>query len=164
MKCQECGRTMQPVYGQDHFHCPTCHSFNFPTDLESSTDGIQPTEKMTEFRCAKCPDQPLEVGLIGKLQVCFCNQCRGFVIDSGSLGILLNSRRAQYRGPDDTPTPLDQIALAETINCPACYEPMESHPYYGPGTVVLNSCDGCKLVWLDHGEMASIVRAPGLRR
>jgi Zn-finger nucleic acid-binding protein len=38
---------------------------------------------------------------------------------------------------------------------------MDVHPYYGPGAVVLDSCARCTLIWLDHGEIAAIERAPG---
>jgi hypothetical protein len=36
-----------------------------------------------------------------------------------------------------------------------------THPYYGPGNVVLDSCESCELVWLDFGELKQIVDAPG---
>ena len=40
---------------------------------------------------------------------------------------------------------------------------METHPYYGPGNVVIDSCCGCGCgyVWLDHGELATLARAGG---
>ena len=41
---------------------------------------------------------------------------------------------------------------------------MDTHPYYGPGNVVIDSCDRCELVWLDFGELKQIVDAPGQDR
>jgi Zn-finger nucleic acid-binding protein len=38
---------------------------------------------------------------------------------------------------------------------------MSTHPYYGPGTIVIDNCDRCKVVWLDYGELARVVNAPG---
>ena len=32
-----------------------------------------------------------------------------------------------------------------------------------PGNIVIDTCIGCKLAWLDHGELSKIVRAPGRR-
>jgi Zn-finger nucleic acid-binding protein len=40
---------------------------------------------------------------------------------------------------------------------------MDVHPYYGPGSQVIDSCPHCRLVWLDAGELAAIERAPGRR-
>ena len=82
---------------------------------------------------------------------------------SQSLGELINELRSSYQGADDRPQPIDPRELDVFHNCPACWESMESHPYYGPGNVVLDTCSTCKLAWLDHGELAKIVRAPGLR-
>jgi hypothetical protein len=41
---------------------------------------------------------------------------------------------------------------------------METHPYYGPGNVVIDSCLQCELIWLDFGELRQIVAAPGRDR
>jgi Zn-finger nucleic acid-binding protein len=41
---------------------------------------------------------------------------------------------------------------------------METHPYYGPGNVIIDSCAACDLVWLDFGELTQIVDAPGRDR
>jgi len=43
------------------------------------------------------------------------------------------------------------------IACPACHQLMDTHPYYGPGNVVINDCGGCGLVWLDFGELDRIL-------
>jgi Zn-finger nucleic acid-binding protein len=41
---------------------------------------------------------------------------------------------------------------------------MDVHPYYGPGNVVIDTCSGCDMVWLDHGELKQIADAPGQDR
>jgi len=41
---------------------------------------------------------------------------------------------------------------------------MATHPYYGPGNVVIDSCGQCELIWLDFGELEQIVAAPGKDR
>ena len=41
---------------------------------------------------------------------------------------------------------------------------MITHPYFGPGNVVIDSCEHCELVWLDFGELQQIVDAPGKDR
>jgi Zn-finger nucleic acid-binding protein len=154
---------MAQVYGQTHHHCQSCNTFEFPTSIQVSEIPIFPQGKDTNFQCPKCV-LPLEVGLIqSSMQVCFCNNCRGFVMPSQSLGLLINDLRSEYKGADDKPFPIDPAELDKFDNCPACLEKMDSHPYYGPGNVVLNTCNACKLAWLDHGELAKIIRAPGPR-
>jgi Zn-finger nucleic acid-binding protein len=37
---------------------------------------------------------------------------------------------------------------------------MDTHFYAGPGNVIVDSCDGCSLIWLDRGELTRIAHAP----
>jgi Zn-finger nucleic acid-binding protein len=41
---------------------------------------------------------------------------------------------------------------------------MDTHPYYGPGNVVIDNCGRCGLVWLDFGELDRIISAAGRDR
>jgi Zn-finger nucleic acid-binding protein len=129
-----------------------------PVELEMESTG-----RPTVFYCPRCPDQYLVIGLLHKVQVCYCELCRGMLIDSPTFGPFLTALRAEYRAPDAPPRPLDQSALGIQIACTVCHQPMETHPYCGPGTVVVNSCQHCQIVWLDRGELSTIIRAPGNR-
>ena len=83
------------------------------------------------------------------------------MIDRVSLGELVDKLRASYDGPDDAPIQIDPAELHEVAKCPACFEKMETFNYYGPGNVILDTCDPCKLTWFNHGELGKIIRAPG---
>lgn len=158
----ECGSALVIASGFDHANCANCSCHWFPTSIEDSQDGIVPQNRETPFQCLRC-SVSLEVGKQGNTEVCFCPQCRGFVIDSESLGGLIQSRRAAYCGPDDAPTLVDVNELDIHGRCPACEQTMEAHHYFGPGNIILDTCSTCKLAWLDHGEFAKIIRAPGKR-
>ncbi len=163
MNCESCGDSMAQVPGQNHFRCLSCNQFHFLEQLETAEDAVIPSGKLTEFNCPKC-DQPLQVGTLRDLlDVCFCENCRGFVIDNESLGQIIRELRGAYQGEDDRPRPVDPADLDRRTNCPACQERMDAHPYYGPGNVVIDTCMHCRLAWFDHGELARIVRAPGIR-
>ena len=41
---------------------------------------------------------------------------------------------------------------------------MQTHPYYGPGNIVIDTCEHCNTIWLDYGELAAAVNAPGRDR
>lgn len=164
MNCESCGNRMTAVYRQSHFQCMNCNRFHFPTEIESAEDSLRSTDKVTEFQCPRCKIA-LEVGTLrGHVDVCYCPNCRGFVIDCDTLGSWITELRAAYAGPDDQPLALDPQELDVRRDCPACQEPLEAHPYYGPGNSVIDTCTHCRLAWFDHGELAWIVRAPGLRR
>jgi Zn-finger nucleic acid-binding protein len=137
---------------------------NAQTDqFVAGVDGLQLTNSELDFFCPVCHDENLQVATFHGTQVCGCGKCNGFLVDSESFGVLIASLRASYRGPDDKPIMMNSQELNMTMNCPACYDSMYTHPYHGPGNVVINSCSGCKLNWLDQGEFAKIIRAPGRR-
>jgi Zn-finger nucleic acid-binding protein len=62
------------------------------------------------------------------------------------------------------PAPLDRGALRRKIRCPHCKGVMNTHPYGGPGNIVVDNCESCRLVWLDTGELKSVINAPGSDR
>jgi hypothetical protein len=41
---------------------------------------------------------------------------------------------------------------------------METHPYYGPGNIVVDTCSECGYLWLDHGEITRVENASFVRR
>jgi Zn-finger nucleic acid-binding protein len=59
---------------------------------------------------------------------------------------------------------VNEEELERETACPRCERMMETHPYYGPGNVVIDNCPRCSLVWLDYGELAAIRDAPGRDR
>ena len=126
-------------------------------------DGISLSGKELDFFCPVCFDQKLQVAELEGSQACACSACQGFLIDSISLGTLISVLRAQYQGADDKPIMLNSMELEKKFDCPACFQPMYTHPYHGPGNVVINSCSTCQLNWLDAGEFSKIIRAPGRR-
>lgn len=158
----KCGSPLIIPTGFAHSQCQVCQNYWFPTPIEASQDAIVPLGRTAPFSCPRC-SVDLEVGKIGKTEVCFCPKCRGFVIDSESLGGVIQMRRSQYAGPVDKPVLVDPNELDVHSTCPACYAKMEAHHYCGPGNIILDTCVGCKLAWLDHGELSKIMRAPGER-
>src|SRR5690606_29577317 len=62
------------------------------------------------------------------------------------------------------PQPLDRTQLARRVHCPRCGRPMDTHPYLGPGNIIIDTCDLCNLIWLDGMELEQATNAPGLDR
>ncbi|MFC2031008.1 zf-TFIIB domain-containing protein [Chloroflexota bacterium] len=54
--------------------------------------------------------------------------------------------------------------MARKLPCPRCGIVMDTHPYYGPGNIVIDNCGRCNLIWLDSGELGTITNAPGRDR
>jgi Zn-finger nucleic acid-binding protein len=155
MNCRNCGAPMRPAGQGDHFVCDHCASFHFP---EQSQDGVRSTGEPTDLTCPVCRAS-LAAGFIRRHQVLSCPGCQGVLVRSGSLAVLVDELRARHAGPRLPPQPLDPEALGRTLGCPGCGQPMELHPYYGPGRVLIDTCGACRWVWLDRGEIATISRS-----
>jgi len=162
MNCRNCGAPMRPVADRDYLVCPYCESFYFPAPLPDSADRVVPLSERTDVTCPAC-QLPLMHGAVEQVRVLFCEQCRGVLADSDAFAAIVQQRRANYKGAPRKARPIDPAELERHLDCPLCQRPMEVHPYYGPGNVVIDSCSRCHLVWLDHGEIAAIEQAPGRR-
>ena len=112
--------------------------------------------------CPHC-QTPLKVAFLQSEKVAGCHSCHGILIQSTALGPLIETLRANFQGADDTPQPFNPGEVKTRRTCPACDSRFETHSYCGPGNVVIDSCLECRMVWLDGGELARLIRAPGRR-
>ena len=163
MNCKNCGGAMELVATRGYFFCRYCGSFHFP---DSAADGgIKVLGDLgTPSPCVVCR-QPLASAMLDeKHDVRYCRNCRGALLPRTSFAAVVQQRRAWALDTPAPPVALNRSELDRKVTCPACSHAMTTHPYYGPGNVVIDSCVSCELVWLDFGELEQIVKAPGKDR
>jgi Zn-finger nucleic acid-binding protein len=163
MNCRNCAAPVERLSCSGVIRCTYCDSRDVLSSEGLGLDGVVFLGAPSELDCPACGDQ-LVSAVIDDHAVRACPGCYGVAIPQATLGLLVTARRATYRGPERPPIPIDAADLSRQRDCPICREPMELHPYYGPGNAVIDSCSSCRLVWLDVGELSAIERAPGLRR
>lgn len=161
MNCENCGGLTAPDATGTVLRCRFCESVRF-VGKGDGPDGVVLTGPQSELTCP-CDCGPLLGGHLDGRPVAGCRTCRGTILKMEDFGLLVNERRKRYKGPDLRPRPIDPASLHRAARCPGCSVRMETHPYYGPGNTVVDSCSRCKLVWLDAGEVAAIEQAPGRR-
>ncbi len=154
MNCPDCGAAMEPATTITSFHCTGCGSVHFPG---GNADGIAVVGEPGGVLCPVCRVPLVSARIEGEL-VCYCGQCRGFLADTERFGIIVGKRRALHGPNEKRIEPFDPADLQRTIRCPNCEQRMDTHPYFGGGNVVVDTCEGCGLVWLDAGELAVIER------
>jgi len=93
-----------------------------------------------------------------------CPQCQGLLLARGAFRTAVETRRAKALTPPKPMTKLNQAELNRRLNCSVCHQTMETHPYMGPGNIVIDTCSTCNLIWLDYGELGRVVDAPGRDR
>jgi Zn-finger nucleic acid-binding protein len=163
MNCSNCGAAMDLVDGRHYFFCTHCGSFHFP---EAATDqGVRVTRRnASDAHCGVCNRPLAHAVLQAGAEVQYCENCRGVLLSRAHFAAVVDRQRAWASSPPVVPTPLDRQALGRSMRCPTCRGDMSTHPYYGPGNVIIDTCDTCDQVWLDFGELKQIVDAPGQDR
>jgi len=87
-----------------------------------------------------------------------CGQCGGFLAEMESFLVIVAKRRSLHSSGEKCTEPFDPAELERVLNCPRCRQPMTTHPYFGGGNVVVNTCERCCVIWLDAGKLALIER------
>ena len=163
MNCRNCGAPMELFERRRYYFCTFCGSFSF---IESpDVDGVRVLERPAAPRACPVCRAPLAKALLDDGDgVEHCEQCRGILLARTTFADAVTRRRARQSGPPAPPVPLDPRELKRVVPCPSCAMNMDVHPYYGPGNVVIDSCQRCNLIWLDFGELAQISEAGGRDR
>lgn len=160
--CQKCGGTAEVVAGQQYHNCVYCDSLIQLAEI--SEDRILPTGVTLDCSCPTC-NQPLQTGLIENRRALFCGSCFGILIRHADFAGIIQERQARRAGQEPAePRPIDPESYQRQIHCPSCSHRMETHPYYGPGNIVVDTCSACGYLWLDHGELSRVESASFVRR
>ncbi len=157
MNCENCGAPMVPVRAGDYFYCEYCTSFYFPKE---NLDGVRLLDELTEMECYFCK-LPLYVASVEGIRILTCEHCKGILVPQPLFLTMINTLRS-VAGSTELPfRVIDPQELERRMDCPKCKQPMETHPYYGPGNVIIDVCPRCQVIWLDYGELFRIVNSPG---
>jgi len=163
MNCANCGAVMELIESRRYLFCRHCGSFHFPEPAD--TDGLRIVGHVGDAPPCPVCKAPLAQALLDDAHpVHFCATCRGVLMPRQTFAGIVNLRRAWASSPPREPSVLDRRALERQLSCPSCRARFVTHPYYGPGNVVIDNCERCDVVWLDFGELKQIVDAPGLDR
>jgi Zn-finger nucleic acid-binding protein len=161
MNCTNCGAAMEFHDSRRYFRCAHCGTVHFPEPAPGDVRvlGVERDAPL----CPACA-LPLAAATLGQRPASYCQRCRGLLLDRATFVEVVQTRRAWATTPPREPGPLDRSDLGREAACPRCRARMATHPYYGPGRVVIDTCDACNLVWLDPGELDRVVDAPGRDR
>lgn len=163
MNCHCCGGPVSQAAGRSHAVCEFCGTRVRLETTGASTDRIVFLAGDSDHHCPDCHCSLQNCSVDG-ITASACSNCYGILFQRESLQRAVTERRANYKGADTTPGPVDASALNASRNCPSCSSEMQTHVYYGPGNSVIDSCERCALIWLDAGELTEIEQAPGRRQ
>jgi Zn-finger nucleic acid-binding protein len=156
MNCPDCGAPMRLDDDKDYFTCEYCRNVHFP---EPNEDGVRVLGDPVEQECPVCGVPLVNAAIVGR-RFLYCRRCRGMLIRVDTFVAIVEDLRARREAPAELGRQPDEKDLERHIRCPQCHEDMDTHPYAGPGNVIIDNCPSCELNWLDYGELRRIVRAP----
>ncbi len=135
--------------------CEFCGSLYFP---EPDADGVRVLGEPAGKDCPVCR-KPMVHAAVEGLRVLYCENCRGMLVPTDAFTELVQIVRHRGEAGSAMPRPLPREELERTIECPCCGRPMDTHPYAGPGNIVIDNCPSCECNWLDHAELRRIATA-----
>jgi Zn-finger nucleic acid-binding protein len=156
MNCPNCGAAMRLKEDADYLLCDYCETPHFP---DPNSDGVRVLGVAAEISCPIC-GIPLTHASVAKERIFYCERCRGMLISMGVFTEIVEDLRSRREISVDAARPPDWTDLDRRILCPKCSATMDTHPYCGPGNIIIDCCEHCGQNWLDYGELDRIVRAP----
>jgi Zn-finger nucleic acid-binding protein len=154
MNCPACGAPMKLKADMESYKCEYCQNVYLP---EKNDDGVRVLAESADQNCPLC-NLPLVHAILAKVSIIYCTGCRGMLIPMPALEPLIEYVRATG-GAEAVSSAPDKEDLRRVIDCPQCHHRMDAHFYAGPGNVVIDSCEECSLIWLDHGAITRIAHA-----
>lgn len=153
MDCPGCGAPMR--LEEDHLVCPFCARVEIP---EPDSQGVRILGERSERTCPVCSIPLVHASIAGE-RILYCEHCLGMLLGMEQFLVVVQELHARYGTSPRRPKPLDERALDRRLTCPQCSQPMDTHPYGGPGNIIIDACENCGLNWLDYSELDRVARA-----
>lgn len=160
MNCPNCGAPMALVPNRPCWQCGHCSTLVCP---EPAADGVRFTGA-PGHPCPVCRQALVRAVMDDREPIEVCERCKGILMPRHAFAVTITGRRRSAETPSVAPLPADRSELHRRVTCPQCGAPMIADWYYGPGNIVIDTCPGCDLVWLDAGELQRAIDAPGRDR
>lgn len=160
--CRNCGAPLPQDLKSGRHVCEFCDTTSMPARESTLIESVVDLGDETEHECPIC-SRRLHQALLDDNQIESCPGCRGLLFNDLVFAAAVRNQRASYGEYGRAARPIDPDAYDRRLNCCRCQRPMQVHPYYGPGNVVIDSCFPCGLIWVDAGELVQIAQAPGKR-
>jgi len=152
--CGNCGARLEVDRVEGVLVCRHCGSIaevsSFVRDLEFGENS--------QSACPLCAAPLVHARLEGH-PLLACRACAGLLIGMPSFVSIIDAVRAR-EDRTGVPSPRQQQPGDRVLACPLCQRPMLGHLYGGPGNVVIDTCEPCRVNWLDPPELRRIARAP----
>ena len=99
----------------------------------------------------------LDMGAFHDVPMCLCPTCQGSLVHQRRMNALLDVMSKELQRTIPLDAPLDRVPdKGPNVPCPACSTQMENYGYMGVHFVMVDSCNACRLLWLDTFELGAM--------
>jgi len=108
------------------------------------------------MKCPRCKNELTRISVkevSTTLELDECKSCEGIWFDEGELQPLEKIIEPVFWETRNIPKDKDQLI---EMNCPKCGDLMKKSEHRRDRKVILDSCERCKGIWLDKGELEAI--------
>jgi Zn-finger nucleic acid-binding protein len=120
----------------DYLICDYCETPHFP---DANADGVRVLGVPAEFPCPVCRI-PLTNASVARERIFYCERCHGMLIGMSVFVEIIEDLRSRRENTVDAAHAADWRDLDRRIQCPKCAAVMDTHPYCGPGNIIIDSC------------------------
>ena len=152
MRCHVCNVTLNWDAYSPAVVCEICRTYRSVDVPDETGAQVVSLGRKGRYHCPGCRTRLSEAGLDG-LKVESCGDCSGVLIPGDIFSMFVRNRRTEFRDAALQPVVLVTEQRERDLFCPGCRRVMTIHPCYGPNYLIVNSCTGCGLVWLDCSEV-----------
>ena len=156
--CVNCGAPVT-ADGRGMLVCAHCGT---PQEPPAAIEYLD-LEAETTTGCLVC-SSPLRAARLEGYPLLWCARCSGMLIRMDLFSAVVDAVRYREQRAIPVVLPRRQTPDQRRLTCPECARPMRAHIYAGPGNVVIDTCEQCRLNWLDGGELRRIAIAPDTLR
>ena len=148
---------MRVEEGQAFFHCQYCGSYDFP---KPNRDGVALLDETSAYVCPTCKEL-LVSAVTQDIHIFSCPNCRGNLVEQSKMLSILRQAKPGEPINEQLRSHQNKSELSRISLCPSCQKVMAVYPYGGPGNVIIQGCEHCRLIWLDFGELSKIICSYG---
>ncbi len=160
MICSGCGAPMTSTQQPGAFRCQYCGASHTPA--YSAPAEPTPRKQDRTFACPVCNVALNPVTLDNRYHGHVCAECRGLLFNQKIFKKSIKERRKQAPSRGFSQTNMRPAEVDRLLQCPTCQQAMHTHLHKGGGTFLVDTCQHCKLIWLDHGEYDQALAAANM--
>ncbi len=150
MICNGCGAPMIPLQQQGSFRCQYCGMLHIPANAQHPLPETKSTKPA--ITCPVCHIDLAPITVADRYHGHSCPNCQGMLFNQKTFKKSLKERQKQRQPLGHSVSTASGSDPNRLIHCPSCKQGMHTHLNAGSGQVLVDTCQNCKLIWLDYGE------------